>query len=60
MKVKNLIKELKEYNPEADITLTTSETIILSYISEDEGETKKTTKQIFIEGDDIEHENESK
>lgn len=32
MKVKELIKELKEFNPNADVTLTTSEDIILSYI----------------------------
>ena len=53
MKVKELIKELQEYNPEADITLTTSETITLSYICSDGG-TKKDSKQIFIEGEDIE------
>ena len=52
MKVKELINELKEYNQEADISLTTSETIILSYISDENG-TKQDTKQVFIEGRDM-------
>lgn len=59
MKIKELIKELKEFNQEADITLTTSETITLSWISS-EGGTKKDTKQVFIEGEDIEPEIESR
>lgn len=52
MKIKELINELKEYNQEADITLTTSETITLSFISDENG-TKKDTKQVFIEGCDF-------
>lgn len=52
MKIKELINELKKYNPEADITLPTSETITLSFIS-DEGGTTKDTKQVFIEGCDF-------
>lgn len=59
MKIKELIKELKEFNQEADITLTTSETITLSCICSDGG-TKKDTKQVFIEGEDIEPEIESR
>lgn len=52
MKVKELIKKLKEYNPDADVSLTTSEEITLGYIfkTEDGKEyTKETTKQVFIE-----------
>ena len=55
MKIKDLIKELEQYNPEADITLTISEDITISYICEDlQGNelTKKTTMQVFIEGCD--------
>lgn len=53
MKIKELIKELQQYNKNADITLTTSEDICLSYISVDpntnERLTEKTTLQVFIE-----------
>ena len=52
MKVCKLIEKLKEYNQEADITLTTSEEITLGYIFKTEDGTeysKKTTKQVFIE-----------
>ena len=55
MKIKKLIEYLEEFNPEADITLTTSEDIYLSYIEDDEcdyDEGKKTTKQVFIEPTD--------
>ena len=56
MKVKTLIEKLKEFNQEADITLTTSEDICLSYICKnpDTGEklTKTNTKQVFIEPTD--------
>lgn len=38
MMVKELIDELKNYNPEAEITTPYSETIELSYISKDGGE----------------------
>lgn len=48
MKVKQLIKELKEFNPNADVSLTTCNDINVSYISSG-GATKETTKQIFIE-----------
>lgn len=51
MKVKELINELQKYNPEAEISLTTSETIFLSFICEDK-ETEINTKQVFIEGCD--------
>jgi len=55
MKIQDFINELKKYNPEADITLTTSEDITISYICKDsKGNelTPKTTKQCFIEGCD--------
>ena len=51
MRVKELIKELQKYNPEAEITLTTSETIFLSFICENK-ETEQNTRQVFIEGCD--------
>ena len=56
MMVKKLIEELAEYNPDADITLTTSEDICLSYICKDsDGSSldKKTTMQVFIEPMDL-------
>lgn len=52
MKVKELIKELKDFNQEAEVVSPTSETILLSYIANDEGGTKDTTKIVFIEGAD--------
>lgn len=53
MKVKELIEELKGFNPEATVSLVCSETVAISYIDE-YGETPETTKHIFIEGvDDI-------
>ena len=51
MKVSKLIKELSKFNPDADVSLTTSEDICLSYINEN-GATPKTTKQLFIEPTD--------
>ncbi len=56
MKNKDLIEELKKYNLDADVTLTTSEDIFISYISENiDGDTlnKQTTMQLFIEGKDF-------
>ena len=55
MKIKDLILKLKAYNPNADITLTTSEDICLSYICEGRnGEelTPETTMLVFIEPTD--------
>lgn len=55
MKVSKLIEFLQSYNPDADITLTTSEDIMLSYVSKDVNNnvlTKDTTTQVFIEGID--------
>ena len=55
MKIKDLITELKTYNPEAEVTTPYSEDIMLSYISEDfEGNklTKETTRVVFIEWSD--------
>ena len=52
MLVKDLVSELRDYNPEADVSLIDAEDICLSYISTDGG-TKQTTKQVFIEGADL-------
>ena len=55
MKIKHLITELEEYNPEAEITTPYSENICLSYISKDsQGNelNKQTTMQVFIEWSD--------
>ena len=52
MKNSKLIEILKGFNLDADVTLTTSEDICISYISTDR-ESKKKTKQIFIEGCDF-------
>ena len=52
LKINELITHLNEYNPDADITLTTSEDIILSYIGQG-GANKQTTTQVFIEPCDI-------
>ena len=52
MLIKDFIKELSVYNPDADITLTTSENITTSFVCKDKmGNelTKKTTMQVFIE-----------
>ena len=48
MKVSDLIKKLSKFNPDADVSLTTSEDICISYINE-EGATPEITKQLFIE-----------
>lgn len=48
MKIEELVKELKDFNPKADISLKDSEDICISYICED-GATPQTTKQVFIE-----------
>ena len=55
MKIKKLIELLKTYNQDADITLTTSEDITVSYICKDTNGnplSKETTMQCFIEGMD--------
>ena len=55
MKIKDLIELLKNYNQDADITLTTSEDITISYICKDTNGnplSKETTLQCFIEGTD--------
>lgn len=52
MKVKDLIEQLHSFNPLADVSLTDSETIYISYISEG-GATPQTTKAVFIEGCDF-------
>ena len=51
LKVKELIKQLKTFNQEADVSLTTSEDIVISYINENNA-TPQTTKQLFIEPSD--------
>lgn len=52
MKVKDLINSLKEYNPNANVVLTTSEEIFLSFIG-DENTSKKNAEVVFIEGCDF-------
>ena len=52
MKVKDLIEQLKCFNPNANISLKTSEDITLSYICEN-GHTPTTTLQVFIEPSDF-------
>ena len=56
MKNKELIKELSKYNPDADVTLTTSEDIRVSYICGVDGQEfdEETTPLLFIEGIDDE------
>jgi len=60
MKINHLISILKTYNQEANITLTTSEDITVSYICEDPKTkrelTPQTTRQVFIEPKDYEGE----
>ena len=54
MLVKELIEELKTYNPDANVSLVCSESIAISYISDcNLGDNPKTTKHIFIEGVDL-------
>lgn len=48
MRCNKLIKILKEFNPDANVSLTTCNDITISYITNG-GATKETTKQIFIE-----------
>ena len=56
MKVNELIEELKTYNPDAEISRDDSETIRLSYIS-DNGRGKSDTGMVFIEMADYTEEN---
>lgn len=53
MKNRDLIRKLLWFNWDADVSLTTSEDICISFICED-GDDERTTKQIFIEGCDKE------
>lgn len=48
---KDLINKLKEYNPDADVTLVDSEDITISY--HDDGYTVSDTPQLFIVGVDF-------
>jgi len=56
MLIEEFIKELQQFNPKAEITTPYSETIELSWICVD-GEDKKTTEIVFIEGRDFVVEN---
>lgn len=56
MLVEEFIKELSAFNPKAEITTPTSETITLSWICEDNAG-KDDTKIVFIEGCDFIAEN---
>ena len=49
MKIEDFIELLKKYNPEAEITLTISEDITLSYIDADGKYTPKDTPFVFVE-----------
>ena len=52
MKIKTLINKLSEYNQDAEVTLTTSEDIFLSYIwidSNGDKLNKQNTPLVFIE-----------
>ena len=51
MKVKELINKLNEFNPNADVSLTVSEDIKLTYVYSVDGKeySKKDTNQLFIE-----------
>lgn len=53
MIVKELIEELKTFNPDAEVTRPDSETITLSYICDD-GADKSNTPIVFIEMSDYE------
>ncbi len=48
MKVSELIDELKQYNPNAEVTRVDSETIYLSFI----GESPETAGIVFVEARD--------
>lgn len=52
MKNSILIDKLKGFNPDADVTLTTSEDILISYISGDEKYDKSNAPIVFILGVD--------
>ena len=52
MKVESLRYELSKYNPNADVNLANGDDILLSYISEGNA-SKRTTKQVFIESNDL-------
>ena len=61
MIVKELIKELLEYNMDAEVTTSHSETIELSYIGNPKVEDcsdKKQTQIVFIDGCDLEQDTE--
>ena len=49
MIVSELIDELKQYNPEAEVTCVDSETIELSYVDCDGEYTQSNTPLVFIE-----------
>ena len=54
-KIKDFIKDLESFNPDAEITTPISETILLSYICKDEDGndlTKENTPLVFIESAD--------
>ena len=53
MKNNILIDELKKYNPDAEVVLTSSEDIFISYIDNNGEFNKMNTPIIFIEGCDL-------
>lgn len=48
MKVSELIDELQQYNPEAEVTRVDSETIYLSFV----GDSMDSAKVVFVEARD--------
>lgn len=52
MLVKELIEQLKKFNPNANISLRDSESIYISYICAN-GENPNNTLQVFLEGCDF-------
>ena len=59
MMVSDLIDELKHFNPYAEITLTYSEDILLSYVDRGGQYNKRTTPIVFIEPCDLYMEDDS-
>ena len=49
MNVRELIEELKSFNPDAEITRDDSETICLSYIDDDGKYDNSTAELVFVE-----------
>ena len=61
MKVKELIKDLEEYNPEADVTIVSDYVelpyFFVSYAGGGDGCSKKSCNVVHFSGESTEHEN---